>query len=140
MEQPVLSNKEQYPSDEIIFAYIGAKKAHWLALFEYLHAHHADFSSEWRYYHDGKSWLMKVTRRKQTIFWLSLAKGTFRTTFYFNRKAEEAIQQSALSEEMKAQYRAGIRSNRICDLTVVYTAKRDVKTAQILIALKADLK
>jgi len=97
MEQPVLCNKEQYPTDEIIFAYIGAKKAYWSALFDYIHARHADFSSEWRYYHDGKSWLMKVTRRKQTIFWLSLAKGTFRTTFYFNRKAEDAIQQSALS-------------------------------------------
>lgn len=139
MEQPVLSNKEQYPTDEIIFAYIGAKKAHWSALFDYLHVHHPDCSSEWRYYLDGKSWLMKVTRRKQTIFWLSLANGTFRTTFYFNHKAAEAIQHSALSEEMKAQFRAGIRSKRICGLTVVYTAKRDVKTAQTLIALKAGL-
>jgi len=40
---------------------------------------------------------------------------------------------------MKAQYRAGIRSNRICGLTVAYTAKRDVKTAQTLIALKSAL-
>ncbi|HPN33324.1 MAG TPA: DUF3788 family protein [bacterium] len=140
MERPVLSNKEQYPTDEIIYAHLGAKKTHWSALFEYLHTHYPDFCSEWRYYLDGKSWLMKVTRGKQTIFWLSLVQGTFRTTFYFNRKAEEAIQQSALSAEMKAQYRAGIRSNRICGLTVVYSAKRDVRTAQTLIALKAGLK
>ncbi|NLP11625.1 DUF3788 family protein [bacterium] len=140
MEQPVLSDREQYPTDEIIFAHIGVKKAHWSALFDYLHTHHPDFSLEWRYYQDGKSWLMKVTRRKQTIFWLSLAQSTFRTTFYFNRKAEEAIQQSALPQEMKARYRAGIRSNRICGLTVVHTAKRDLKTAQVLIALKVGLK
>ena len=95
MEQPVLSDKEQYPTDEIVFAHIGVKKAHWSTLFEHIHTHYPDFSAEWRYYQDGKSWLMKVTGRKQTIFWLSLSHGTFRTTFYFNRTAAEAIQRSA---------------------------------------------
>jgi Protein of unknown function (DUF3788) len=63
MEQPILSNKDQYPTEEIIFSHIGRTKNLWLSTFEYIHSNYPEFSSEWRYYNDGKSWLMKVTKK-----------------------------------------------------------------------------
>jgi hypothetical protein len=61
MEQPVLSDANKFPSEDIIFSHIGKTKALWISLFEHIHANHPDFAEEWRYYRDGKSWLLKVT-------------------------------------------------------------------------------
>ena len=81
MDQPLLSDKMQFPSEEIIYSHLGKARNIWVSFFEYLHENHPDSITEWRYYNDGKSWLMKVTRKKKTIFWLSVLKGTFRITF-----------------------------------------------------------
>ncbi len=55
MDQPVLSDKTQFPTEEILFSYLGKTKNVWISFFEYLHENHPDISSEWRYYNDGKS-------------------------------------------------------------------------------------
>ena len=67
MEQPILGNKEQFPTEEIIFSHIGKSKTLWQSLFEYIHTNHPDISEQWRYYNDGKSWLLKVTRKSKII-------------------------------------------------------------------------
>jgi len=72
MEPPVLSDKTQYPTEEVIYSHIGKSKALWLSLFEFIRANHSDFSEQWKYYNDGKSWLLKVSRKAKTIFWLSV--------------------------------------------------------------------
>lgn len=140
MEQPILSDKNQFPSQEIIFSHIGKTKSLWLALFKYLHAKHPDITDEWRYYNDGKSWLMKVTRKKQTIFWLSIIKDSFRTTFYFSDKAEEAIMTSDISDALKEQFKNGKKYGRIRGLTISYKDTEDIKDVQSLIEIKIRMK
>ena len=63
MEPPILSDKNQFPTEDIIFSHIGRTKTLWLSFFEYIHSNHHDFTEEWKYYNDGKSWLMKVQRK-----------------------------------------------------------------------------
>ncbi len=140
MEQPVLTDKESFPTQEVIYSHIGKSKALWLMLFEYIHQNHPDFIEQWRYYLDGKSWLLKVSRKSKTIFWLSIVKGSFRTTFYFTDKAEDAISKSSLSAELKQQYRKGKEFGKIRGLTILYKNKRDVAYARQLIALKTSIK
>jgi len=140
MEQPVLSNPEEFPSESIIFSHIGKTKALWLSLFEYIHSNHPDFVEEWRYYRDGKSWLLKVTRKKKTIFWLSIIKGSFRTTFYFTDKAEEPLMSSDLSDELKNQFKSGNPLAKIKGVTVVYRSGRDIEDARILVGIKIRMK
>ena len=139
METPVLSDKSQYPDDEIIFSYIGKNKSSWESLFRYIHENHLDFSEEWRYYNDGKSWLLKVTRKSKTIFWLSVIKGTFRTTFYFTVKAEEAINKSPISEELKEQFR-NKKADKIRGVTVIFKNKKSVEDTKELVRLKLSIK
>ncbi|MGE5326708.1 MAG: DUF3788 family protein, partial [Deltaproteobacteria bacterium] len=98
---PVLRDKSQFPTDEVIFSHIGRAKPHWVALFQYLDDEHPDFTREWRYYNDGKSWLMKVQHKKKTVFWVTIMKGFFRTTFYFHERAEKIIEASKLSKGLK---------------------------------------
>jgi len=140
MDQPLLSDKNQFPTEEIIFSHIGKSKTHWLSLFEYIHSNHPDFSEEWRYYNDGKSWLMKVVRKSKTIFWLSVIKGAFRITFYFTDRAEQTIIESNISDELKKQFKDGKKYNKIRGLTITFKLKKDVEYAKTLINIKLIVK
>ena len=140
MEKPVLSDRNQLPSEEVIFSHIGKTKSLWLALFEFVRTEHSDFAEEWKYYNDGKSWLLKVSRKKKTIFWLSVRQDSFRTTFYFTDRAEEKIMASNISEELKLQFKNGKQYNRIRGITISYAAKKDIEAAKTLIGIKNLIK
>jgi len=140
MEQAILSDKNQYPTEEIIYSHIGKSKSLWLSLFENIHKDHPDFTEEWRYYNDGKSWLMKVQKKSKTIFWLSLIKNSFRITFYFTDKAEKYVTTSAISDELKEQFLNGKRFGTIRGVTVTFKNKKDVEYAKSLIGIKLSIK
>ncbi|NLT67636.1 MAG: DUF3788 family protein [Acidobacteria bacterium] len=136
MDKAILSDPDQFPSEEIIFSHLGRAKPLWDSLFGYIHAHHPDVTAEWRYYRDAKSWLLKVTHKKKTIFWSSIEEGSFRTTFYFAGKAEEALMASGLTEALKEQFRNAKPGSKIRGITVQYGGNRDLEDAKILIQLK----
>jgi hypothetical protein len=140
MEQPILSDKEKFPTDEIIFSHIGRSKSLWLSLFEMIKTDYPQITNEWRYYKDGKSWLMKVTVKSKTVFWLSIVKGSFRITFYFGDKAEEKIMSSRISTELKNQFKDGKRFGKIRGVTILFKNKKDVDYARELINIKLSLK
>ena len=112
----------------------------WEALFDYLDREQPEISREWRYYKDGKSWLLKATLKKKTIFWLSLLPGGFRTTFYFGDKAEADVAESALPDKMKKEFREGKHYGRIRGLTIEFAAPEDVEAAKELIAIRKRMK
>ena len=139
-EKPILSDPEQYPTEEVIYACIGKRKqALWSSFFEMIHEQHPDFSEEWRYYKDGKNWLMKVTRKSKTIFWLSVWKNAFKITFYLSDKAEESIDQSDISEELKEQFKTGKHYGKIRGLTIDFSKRKDIEYAQSLIAIRRKI-
>ncbi len=140
MEQPILSDNNQFPTEDIIYSHIGKSKILWKSLFEFIHTEHPDLKEEWRYYNDGKSWLLKVTKKSKTIFWLSVIKNAFRITFYFTDKAEEIINNSSISDEFKEQFKNGKRYNKIRGITVVFKNKKDIENAKSLISIKLNLK
>ena len=140
MDQPLLSDKTQFPSEEIIFSHLGTTKDVWVSFFEYLHKNHPDITSEWRYYNDGKSWLMKNMRKKKNVFWLNVIKGAFRTTFYFTDRAVKAIADSTIPAEMKKQFKEGKHYSKIRGLTILCKHKKDIETAKTLLTIKLNTK
>jgi hypothetical protein len=140
MEEPMLTDKSVCPTEAVIFSSIGKAAPLWQAFFRGIREEHADLSEEWRYYNDGKRWLMKVLRKKKTICWVAVFKGSFRTTCYFTDKAEAAIYDSSLSDELKDQFRNGKRYNKIRGLTVNSGKKKDVEYARVLLGLKLAMK
>jgi hypothetical protein len=140
MEQAVLNDRNQYPTEEVIFSHLGKAKRLWLEFFRILHADHADFTEEWRYYSDGKSWLLKVTRKSKTIFWLSIIKGTFRITFYLPHRAEDAIKASSISNELKENFCKGNPLGKLRALTIVFEDKNDIENAMAAIAVKLSIR
>jgi Protein of unknown function (DUF3788) len=139
-EKAVLADKDIYPSEELINSIIGEKKAVWLKIMSYAHEKYNDVSEEWRYYNDGKQWLFKLTRKKKTIFWLSLLKDTFRITFYFGNKGESAIMSSSLPESVKNEFVNGQRFGNIRGITTIISGDSDVDKICKLIDLKVSLK
>ena len=136
MDKPVLSNKDQFPTEDIIFSHIAEKKLLWTALFNMIHSDYPDLTEEWRYYNDGKSWLLKVTRKKKTIFWLGVYTGYFKITFYFTDKVEQDIENSHLAAELKKQFKNGKRFGKIRGITIEFNNEKNIVYAKELIALK----
>jgi hypothetical protein len=139
MDAPTLSDKSQFPTDEVVFSHLGKSKALWESLFQYLAREHPDFTQEWHYYKDGKSWLMKVQHKKKTVFWLAILEGSFRTTFYLHEKAKQMVEGSTISEELKDQFR-GKSWGKLQRIRVVYKNKKDVQFAKELIGIKLSIK
>ncbi len=140
MDKPVLNNPEQFPEEEIIFAHIGKAKDIWIKLFEFLKKNYPEIVSEWRYYNDGKSWLLKTQKKTKTMFWLSIQQNSFVTTFYFNDKAEQMILESGISDELKNQFVNGKRYNKIRGLTITYNSLTDLEYFKELFKIKLSIK
>ena len=135
-EQLVLTNEKEFPSEEIIFSHLGRTSNHWKKLFDYIHETYPDFTEEWRYYMDGKSWLFKVQRKKKTIFWISVLAKKFIMTFYFTDRAEPAIMESDISDELKEQFKTAKYYNKIRPLTITFRNMKDVEYGKTLIKIK----
>ena len=140
MEQLVLINPDEHPNEEIIFSHIGRTKAQWLLIFEHIRSNYPNFAEEWRYYKDGKSWLLKIVNKKNTICWISVEQKKFKMTFYFTDKAESAIMESSISDELKEQFKTGKYYNKIRGLTITFSNKKDVEFAKLLINIKLSIK
>lgn len=140
MEPPVLTDKDQFPTQEIIDSHLGRSKALWLSVFEYLHSNHPDVEERWRYYNDGKSWLFNASRKKKTVFWLSIQKGSFRTTFYLGKKARQVVKASSLSEDLKEQYLGAKRGSTFRGITITFRKKSDISQFKTLVELKLSMK
>ena len=136
MDAPVLTDRTQFPTDDVIFSHIGKRRALWEALFAFIHEEHPDCVTRWRYYNDGKSWLLNLSRKKKTVFWLSLTGNTFRITAYFTDKARQAIRASVLPDELKKPFKSAIPAGKLRGITITFRKKRDVEDARILVALK----
>lgn len=136
--KPVLTDPEDEPTDAIVHRHLGAATPLWDELFERIRTRQPPLDAQWRYYRDGNSWLLKVTRGSRTICWLSVSDGFFRLTAYLPARAEEAVVSSGLREDLKRQFlEAG--SARTRGITVVFDEQGDdgaIDAAQDLMALR----
>ncbi len=89
---------------------------------------------------DGKSWLLKVTKKTKTIFWLSIFRNSSKITFYFGDKAEPAIMAGDISEGLKTQFENGKRYRKIRGITITIDSKSAVNDALALMEIKLKIK
>jgi hypothetical protein len=116
LDKPVLQDETVYPDDEVIFSHLGKTGSLWTSFFENLDSGHPDFSREWRYYRDGKSWLMKVQAKKKTVS--ASYPRILQDHLLFHRRAEAAVRKPHPGE-LKEQFEG-------CG-TIRYAAHRDVQ-------------
>ncbi len=135
MEKQVLSDADVYPSENVIFSHLGKARPHFSSLMDFNNSVHPDFVERWRYYNDGKRWLLNISKKKKTVFWLSVGEGFFRTTFYLNSKAEQSIIDSKIPEPLKKQY-LKTSGKKFRAISLVIKAKKDIEVYKGLLELK----
>jgi len=139
MSHSLLNDPEVFPSDSVLSRPLGRSKPAWDAFMSLLKNDYPQMSVDWRYYNDGKTWLCKVTRKADTIFWMSFWDKFFKISFYFTAKAEAAISASTLDPELKYSFlhpkgRCSLRS-----ITTEVRKKTDLKPIRELIEIKLKL-
>ena len=135
MEKPVLCDPEIYPTLEVLSSHLGKASASFAFLFDYNHTNFPEFTENWKYYNDGKSWLLNVSRKKKTVFWLSVSDGLFRTGFYLGAKAEQAVLDSKIPKGYKDQFMQSA-GKKFRGISAIIKTKKDVDVYKILLALK----
>ena len=94
-----LNDKNIYPDEKVLKNVLGKSYDAYLDLLKLYDNH--DMNYEWRYYHDGKAWLLKVQKKKRTIVWMSAWKGYMQGTIYFPLRFLDTILSLDLSEKTK---------------------------------------
>ena len=135
-----MKDKTEYPDDKILRRYLGDAKDAWDGFVAFLEGNYPNYSGEWRYYNDGKSWLYKITKKTKTICWVSVYRGRFTTTFYFPDRAESLIANSTLRKKYIEQFVNGRRFGKTRGLTVNIRKVADLSTTKKLIAIKEKFK
>jgi len=140
VKEPCLTDKTEYPDDKILRRYLGDAKDAWDGFVAFLEGNYPNYSGEWRYYNDGKSWLHKITKKTKTICWVSVYRGGFTTTFYLPDRAESLIANSTLRKKYIEQFVNGRRFGKTRGLTVDIRRVADLSTTKKLIAIKENFK
>ena len=138
MREPCLIDPDEYPNDEVLERHLGEIKPVWDSFLSSIEEAHPSFATEWRYYKDGKEWLFKVTKKKKTISWVSVFKGTFSTSFYFTDRVEELLKASDLKPEYLEQFRNAKMYGKIRPLTVDILDAADLEMTEILIRIREN--
>ncbi|HPR17732.1 MAG TPA: DUF3788 family protein [Candidatus Cloacimonadota bacterium] len=87
----LLRDPSENPTDEVLEKALSESFPTFQQFREIIISEPYNFIFEWRYYNDGKAWLGKIVRKKQTVCWLSVWEGFFKLTFYFHQKFEAEL-------------------------------------------------
>lgn len=139
MDTIVLTDKNQKPTDDLIFSIVGKQQAFWEMLVQRVKSSYPEALEQWNYYNDGKSWLFRMIRKKKTLFWIGVFSDYFRITFYFGDKAEPLILQSKIPEAMKNDFIQGKRYGKIRAVTLRPEKEEDIDTAMELLAIRVKV-
>lgn len=140
MEPIVLTDPAIQPTDELVFSIIGENSVYWQQIVDYLYKNHFDITEEWRFYNDGKSWLYRTLRKKNTIYWIGVQKDNFRVSFWLSEKSIPMIEASDLPEHIKEEYRNTKPFNHSRCVTVIMGSQEDFENVLKLIELKLKIK
>lgn len=138
MDTIVLKDKSVRPTDELIFAIIGEKSKLWESMLAELHIRYSDIIEQWNYYHDGKSWLFRVIKKKKTLCWVGVLSDSFRVTCYIGDKAAEMIEDGNLTETVKGIYRHAKSSRFGRTVSITMENSSDVDQVLELIRIKVN--
>jgi len=99
-----------------------------------------DLEYEWRFYKDGKAWLLKAIHKKKTIFWLSAWDRSIKTNFYFTEKARSGIFDLPVNGEIKEQFDKAKAVGKLIPLTLEIERKEQLRDFREIVKYKKGLK
>ena len=140
MEPIVFTDPAVQPTEELIYSIIGENSVYWEKIVDYLYGKHTEITEQWRFYNDGKVWLYRALRKKDTIYWIGVQNDTFRVSFWLSEKSIPIIESSELHERIKEEYRNAKPYNHSRCVTVIIGSDEDLDNVMKLIDLKMKIK
>jgi hypothetical protein len=132
------SDETIVPNDELLFSIIGDKELIWKQTMSYLNDNNNNITEVWKFYKDGKSWLLRTTKKKKTIFWIRILNDTFRIAFWFAVKLEPIILESKLPQRIKEEYLKSKIFNKSRSIHIDVRDSLDFEIIKTLIDLKTE--
>lgn len=139
MKKNILINPDIFPDEKVLKKYLGNSFILFKRILDYTHSQIPDVEEVWNFYRDGNSWLLRLTKKSKTYFWISIFDSSFCTTFYLNSTAENKIMTSDLSNKLKEQY-ASTKDRKIRWISLEINQKEDLDNFIILLEIKGKLK
>jgi hypothetical protein len=140
MTAPWFADPTVRPTEPDVLAVLGPAANAWRTLFAALRTQHSDLAETWNWYADGRSWLMKITRKGRTVCWVVVEPERFRVAFYFAERLTPALLASGLSEPCKAALGARPPVGKLRPVSVEFGPAEGVGDVLVLVGLKAQLK
>ncbi len=140
MEKPVLCNKDIFPDDTIIRNALGDSYSVYTEFFDALKQPDYHIISTWRYYNDGKSWLLKTEFKKKTLFWLSVWKGYFKVSFYFTEKNIQDVISLNINRQVTEDFLNCKPAGKLLPLVFIVKEKEQIKDILTTVNYKLKMK
>lgn len=96
--------------------------------------------TEWRYYHDGKAWLYKITFKKTTIAWLSFWNECIKISFYFTEKTREGVMQLDIGNDIKSAFARAKTIGKLIPIILELEQPEQIQNFTRIAAYKMNLK
>ena len=101
METNPFYDESFQPNDKWLIEIFAETWKYWQAIRSQLNQDFGDVHEEWKFFYKKSGWLLQVTRKKRTIFWLRPFDGYFCITFWFGDKAAAVVENSDLPTTIK---------------------------------------
>lgn len=135
MDEVVLADPKVEPTEAVLAACLGRSKGVLDAALLQVQTRCPGTVAQWKYYRDGKSWLLSARWKGKTLFWLAAGQRRFRVTFYLGPRAEADVLASSIPEDAKARYHES-KGKKIRGVTLSLAAKQDLTAFGELLELK----
>jgi hypothetical protein len=99
-----------------------------------------EIDHEWRYYKDGKAWLLKAYLKKKTIFWLSLWESYIKVSFYFMDKNKLEIAGLPIQESVYKIFEQTKPIGKLIPLTMDINSDKQLIDLRTIIEYKKKQK
>ena len=131
-EQQLLGDPDIQPSDDILSAALDGSYAAYVKFTDMLVGF--GMQPEWRYYNDGKAWLLKGlykwksqrgTDKEKTVFWLSVWDGFFKLSFFVGENRREDLLNLPLSENIKRTVADAKKMGKLKFFPLIFDVRSD---------------
>lgn len=106
MDKSVFTDKTTTPSEKDLSATIGKLLNCWQDICRFILFHYPAAIGEWHFPGEKYGWSYRLKDKKRAIIYLLPRDNYFKAAFVFGQKAVDAINNSAISEEIKAELAA----------------------------------
>lgn len=140
MNEVHLRDSQVFPDEQVLKAHLGNGFKAYQLLMDTLAEPPYDLLAEWRYYNDGKAWLCKVQKKKETIFWLSVGDAFFAVAFYFSGKNRLGVEELDIAEALKQQFREAKAIGKLHPLVLEISESEQLDDLLKIISYKSNPK